>query len=363
MVDEDLSFDSKSADVHSYKCPGCGAQMEFSPESQSLVCPHCRTQEAMELSSNVSERDFAELYKQRWSGNEVKTVKCENCGAEEVLEKKEFSTRCPFCGSNTVLKESELNSVRPDTVIPFKINKESAIERSLKWLKSKFFAPKDFKRGVSIDTIAGTYNPVWTFDSNTRTTYRGVLGKRVTKTTTVNGKTVTRTEIKWFHVSGTVDCFFDDIYVPGSERISEKTMNQLKPYDKKTYTQYTNGLLAGFSAANYTVEPLDAWKKAEQRMYAHIRQLIIRKHNADTVQSLNMSVNHMQKSFKYLLLPVYIAATTYKAKLYNFYMNGVHGKITGKTPVSKGKVALLVLGIVGVIAVGGLILWLISRGG
>ena len=328
--------------------------MEFSPASQALICPHCRTQEQMELSSNVSERDFAELYNQRWSKQEVKIVKCDNCGAEETLAHKEISTRCPFCGSNTVLKQSEFNSVRPDTVIPFKLDKESATQKCIAWLSKKFFAPKQFKRNINIDNIAGTYNPIWTSDSNTRTTYKGVLGKRVTKTTTVNGKTVTKTEIKYFPVSGTIDCVFDDLYVPGSTAISEKVMNQLKPYDKRSYAQYTDGLLAGFAATNYTVEPLDAWKRAEQRMYAHIRQLIIKRHNADVVQSLNMNVNHMKKSFKYLLLPVYVAATTYKQKLYNLFVNGVHGKISGKAPVSAGKVALVV-GIGVVVLVGAVI--------
>jgi len=340
---DDFGFkENTAADVHSYKCPSCGAQMEFSPENQALICPHCKTQAAVQFSSNVTERDFAELYNQRWSGNDVKIVKCENCGAEETLAKKEISTRCPFCGSNTVLKQSEMSGVKPDTVIPFKITKETAIQKCLKWLGSKFFSPKKFKRDLSINTVDGVYNPIWTFDSNTRTNYSGVLGKRVTTTVVVNGKTQTKTEMKWFPVRGTIDCAFDDIYIPASERMNEKLIDKLKPYDQRTYVKYNDGMLAGFAAANYTVQPLDAWKKAEQRMYNHIRQLIIRKHNADAVQSLNMQVNHLKKSFKYLMLPVYVAATYYKEKLYNLYVNGVHGKVAGKAPVSAAKVLLTI---------------------
>ena len=346
--------ETKQSSAQNYKCSTCGAQMEFSPEKQTLFCPHCRSEEKVEFSSDVTERDFSELTAKHnnWDKT-VKAIRCENCGAQQVLEKREIATRCPFCGSNNILEQNEINSVKPDTVIPFKIDKENAIQKCLKWVKSRLFAPRYFKKNVSLDTVAGTYNPIWTFDSLTRTTYNGVLGRTVTRTVVVNGKTETRTETQWFPVSGTIDCNFDDLYVPGSERITEKVMNKLKPYDQKLYVKYNNDLLAGFVATNYTLEPLDAWKKAEARMNAHIRQLIINRHNADKVQWLNMAVNHMKKSFKYLMLPVYVAATTFKQKLYNLYINGVHGKVYGKVPVSAPKVSIAVL--IGLLVVGGII--------
>jgi hypothetical protein len=75
-----------------------------------------------------------------------------------------------------------------------------------------------------------------------------------------------------------------------------------------------------------------------------MRQKILRKHNADSVHKLNIDLNFFDKAFNYTLLPLYIANYNYNDKTYNFYINGVSGKIVGKYPKSRFKIFLLILG-------------------
>mgnify|MGYP000239634464 FL=1 len=87
-----------------------------------------------------------------------------------------------------------------------------------------------------------------------------------------------------------------------------------------------------------------------------IRRQIIASYNADVVDYLNMSMNHVGKSFKYMLMPVYITATKYRDKLYNQYVNGCTGKITGSAPVSPLKVS--VVSLLGAAVIAGVVLLL-----
>lgn len=82
-----------------------------------------------------------------------------------------------------------------------------------------------------------------------------------------------------------------------------------------------------------------------------IRQQIIASYNADVVSYLNMNMNHVGKSFKYMLMPVYLTATKYKDKLYNQYINGSTGKVSGKAPVSPWRVTLVSV-LIAAVAVG-----------
>lgn len=326
-----------------YKCPSCGAQMTFSPEKQALVCDHCGTVKEVDFSDDVRERSFEELFNSKpWEGD-IKVVRCQNCGAKEVLDKNEISTRCPFCGSTSVLEINEVGGIKPDTAIPFKITEGEARGKCLKWIRSRFFSPSKFKKEVRLNEVKGCYVPVWTFDSDTVAVYRGKLGKQYTETRYVNGKTVTVTTMRYFTVSGQLESMFDDIYVKGSQSVNEKYLQKIQPYDMNSYVKYDDKMLAGFAANHYTVEPLDAWKTAEERMRAYFRNMIVRKYGADEVVWLDISLMHNSRSFKYLMLPVYISAANYKNKLYNQYINGVSGKVNGGVPKSPLKIAITAL--------------------
>jgi len=349
-------FTQKTSQSIGYKCKTCGAPIEFDPVSQNLRCSHCGSEEKVDFDYIVEERNFEELFNCTTWQNDVKVIQCQNCGAKDVLSKNEISSSCPFCGSPSVLESDELAGIKPDTAIPFRVKKESAIEKSLKWLKSRFFAPSQFKKDVKINSVKGCYLPVWTFDCDTAISYEGRLGKHYTETYVVNGKTMTRTKVRYFNVSGRFDKSYDDIYIRGSHTVDQKYMQRIQPYDMTTYVKYEDKLLAGFEANHYTVEPLDAWSQAEELIRCDSQNRIISHYGADEVVYLNIQLIHKSKSFKYLLLPVYISATNYKNKLYNQYINGATGKITGKAPVSPLKVTITAL--IGVALGVGLILLL-----
>lgn len=335
-----------------FKCPSCGANMAFDPTVNQLRCDYCGTVKDVVRDTNVQERDFADLSAHVFgSADQVKTISCSNCGATEILQKDAVALKCPFCDSPLVVDSEELNLVKPDSLVPFAFDGESAKQRCSQWLKKRFFAPKSFKNIFNLKIPQGVYYPIWTFDASTSTDYDGRLGKTYTTTRTDSkGNTRTETHVRWFNVHGTRHDAFDDIVVNASKHVDDKTMEKLQPFPKDKYVVYSNEYLAGYFANLYTVDPFNAFKTAEEKMRASIRQRIISSYNADREGYLNLFVSYISKSFKSMLVPIYMTSTKYKEKWYSQYINGATGKIVGKYPKSVGKilsVVLLGLGIVG----------------
>lgn len=340
------------------KCPNCGASLIYDPAQRKLYCAHCKSYVDFDKSGEVRERDFCELVDMdTWDEKAVRYYHCENCGASTVLPRSTLATQCPYCSSPVVVDEGKTGLVRPDTVVPFEINAEQAEKHLSVWAKNKLFAPRDFRKNHKNLSIKGVYTPAWTFDFVTVTFYRGRLGQRRTRTVRRGGKTYTETYIHWFYVDDQIDNSFDDIYVSGSNHISVSDFNKLDLTNQAKYVPYTDEYLAGFIADNYTVPPEDAYNLARKKADGIIYNAILSRYNADVDDGLEIQTEMISRSFKYVMLPVYVVSCKYRKKVYNQYVSGVYSKsnnakvkVSGKAPVSPWKVLITVLVSLGIIA-------------
>ncbi|MDR2201292.1 MAG: hypothetical protein LBP26_00785 [Clostridiales bacterium] len=339
------------------KCPSCGANMTFDPEKQLLKCDHCGSEKSFESSKN-EELQFEELFKvtEKWS-DETHVYTCANCGAKEVVSNKEIAKNCSFCGTSNIVKTDELSGMKPNALVPFKITLADAAARAVAWAKKRFFAPRRFKKSVRTDEIKGAYNPAFTFDAATLSSYSGRLGKYHYKTVRVNGRTETRREIRYFSISGIYNFDFDDILIQASTVIKQKTIDKLQPFDTNDSKKYAEEFLFGYTANQYTKDGKECWGEARKVMDRRIRAGILAKYAYDVVDYLNVSTRCENVTYKYLLLPLYIGHFNYGKKLFNYFVNGFNGKVTGRMPVSP----LKVLGVValGLAAIAGIALLVI----
>ena len=214
------------------KCPSCGGNMIFDPESQMLKCEHCGNAVDFEKSTAVEELDIFTAFgsAEEWK-DESAVYRCENCGAVVVLKTGETATGCPYCGTAHVVKTTELAGLKPTAVIPFTLSKQSAIEKARAWAKSKLYAPKSFKRNLYPENFRGVYQPSFTFDSQTESYYSARLGTRHTRTVGSGKNRRTETYIVWRYVSGVYNDFFDDVLINADTGYSQKTLNKIMPFD------------------------------------------------------------------------------------------------------------------------------------
>lgn len=357
---------------HQIKCKGCGAFLNFKPGTEHLVCEYCQADNLIEdlNAKPIEEKNFLETIsnlEKNHARQELTVVKCQSCGASSTLQPNIASDNCSFCGTPLVVQSGNTCSqLKPDAVLPFRIDKKEAMGKFHQWVKGLWFAPNDLKHMAAhtAEKLKGVYLPYWTFDSDTYTRYQGMRGiyYYVTESysTVENGKTVTKTrqvrKTRWTATSGYVSHQFDDVLISASHSLPDNVVADLEPWDLPELKPFNEQFLAGFVTETYQLSPKDGFEQAKIKMDDHICVLIKRDIGGDEQQILSKQTEHNHITFKHVLLPLWISSYRYKEKVFRFLINARTGEVKGERPYSAIKITLFVLLILAL--VGGLIYFL-----
>lgn len=326
------------------KCTSCGGTLQFSIKNQALQCLHCESVISFAGDEKPVKKDFDKVEDEFNSWNkESILIKCSVCGAKEVVNNKSIASSCSFCGSSKLVSTKELPGLKPDAVVPFKVTQEQSTKNFTKWLKKKWFTPKGLKKSAIINDFNGVYSPTWNYDTDTLSTYSGVLERRKTRTNRDG-----RTEVYYVPVPvrGSREDQFLDLLMPVGQKIDRLNFDRIQPFYMKESKVYDKNYLSGFSANHYSVNAKEAWKGAKTIMKNTITHRILRRHNADRVRTLSLNTKYNNTKYNYSLLPIWVCNYYFKEKLYNFFINGQTGEVSGKVPRSAFKITLFVLFIV-----------------
>lgn len=327
----------------SYSCPECSAPMHFDPETTSLKCDYCGKIIKLQEESTDEEFDFNDADDKSSNWDSTHVVKCQACGAENVVSTKEFSIICPFCGSNQVVDTDELAGLKPNRVVPFKLTDKDAGSAYQKFVKKKLLCPGKVKKLAMDLKINGVYIPSWTYDTNTFSRYNGRLGEHYTVTVGSGKNRRTEVRTRYFRVSGTINKFFDDVVVNAGKSISQGELKNIEPYDTNNSNVYDDKYLAGFGAEHYSLPLKQGFNVAKEEMKGEIRSSILSRYTYDVVDYLNVDTAYSDITYKYVLLPTWIGLFNTTKKSYRFVVNGASGKVTGKYPKSAIRISILVL--------------------
>lgn len=225
-------------------CPACGAQAVWNPARQALMCPYCGTEAPMELNPETGEIQEIDLVKalrempqelRGWKA-EKRTVKCRNCHAVSVFDPKEVGKNCDFCGSPELVDYEEIKApIRPQSLLPFKVDRTRVRESLRKWYASKWLAPGKLKSKALVDTIHGVYLPYWTFDAQVSAGWTADAGTYYYTTEQYRdqqGRIQSRQvqHVRWTPAAGRLDHFFDDEPVPGAHGIRVELLREIEPF-------------------------------------------------------------------------------------------------------------------------------------
>ncbi|MCR5847480.1 MAG: hypothetical protein K6G75_05110 [Lachnospiraceae bacterium] len=342
------------------KCPQCGGVMDFDPNIGGMACPYCGYEEEIvqDAAGSAAELDFESAEKTEncnW-GTEKKQIICKSCGAETIYDALDVASECPYCGSNQVMEANDENTLAPGGVVPFAITNEQASANFKQWMGKKFFCPKQAKLSAQPDAFTGIYLPYWTFDSETFSRYSGKYGiDRKEEYKDSNGNVQTKTVTDWHRTSGTFKLSIDDELVLGTERHDSAMLKGLEPFETAKNVPYKPEYVAGFAAERYSVGLKEAWEKAKNsisgKIKSKITNKIITENHADHAKDVKINTTYNQITYKYLMLPIWCSSFKYKDKIYQFMVNGQTGKVYGKTPVSVGKIILVIAIVVIVLAI------------
>lgn len=344
-----------------FPCAQCGGEVEFSPGSAALVCPYCGASNAIPQSEvDIGEHDYAEQLAQSAGAaatEERLTVRCEECGAESTLEANVTSGECAYCGTNVVLTSQSTRIIRPQALLPFKVERGRALEAFRSWVRSRWFAPSKLKRIASTaKAIVGMYMPSWTYDCKTTSFYRGERGDDYfVNERDHSGKTRKVRKTRWTAASGVVWNIFDDVLVPASDSLPRSHFDHLEPWDLDGLVPYDDGYLAGFRAESYKVDLEQGFEQAKAVMAERIRRTVEQDIGGDRQRVHSVSTRYDGISFKHILLPVWISAYRFGDTVYRFLVNARTGEVQGERPYSWIKIALAIAA--ALVAIG-LLVWL-----
>ena len=331
--------------LQEFKCPCCDGAIEFNSSLQKMKCPYCDSEFEMETLKAYDE----ELNNQpqenmswdtaaggQWQEGETEGLRvytCNSCGGEIVADETTGASECPFCGNPVVMTGQFAGSLKPDLVIPFKVDKKAAIAALQNHYKGKVLLPKVFKDQNHIKEVKGMYVPVWLFDTDADARVR----YKASRTRSWSDSQYRYTETSYYSVVRAGGIGFENVPVDGSTKMDDTLMESIEPFQIGEAVDFQTSYLSGYLADKYDVDAEASIDRANERIKRSTEEAF-----ASTVQGYSSVVPvssniHLQNGrARYALYPVWILNTQWNGQKFTFGINGQTGKIAGDLPMDKG---------------------------
>ena len=346
---------SSNATVGKHPCPECGGDLQWNAAKQALACPYCGTQvawspaQADDPGSAVAELDLVSALQNpdagRGWGDERREVMCQSCRAISVFVDGKVASRCDFCGSPSIIAhEAQRDAITPQSLLPFKVSDGQVRDIIRTWYGSRWFAPNRLKSAALTDTLHGVYLPYWTFDSHVSAHWTAEAGHYYYETesyTDSQGRSQTRQvrRTRWEPASGALAHFFDDELVAGTAGVHADLLTQVEPFPTVSDLKpYSPEFVRGWTVERYQVDLRKASDANMASMVAQVEQLCGAQVPGDTFRNLQVDAQYQGRTFKHILVPVWLVSYTYGAKTFQVLANGYTGAIAGERPYSWVKI-------------------------
>ena len=235
------------------------------------------------------------------------------------------------------------------------VDRRRAQDSFRNWVRKLWLAPNDLKRYAQSDAgLTGIYLPFWTYDAWSSSDYAGERGDDFNRSESYSAEsssggseTRTRTvkETRWTAVSGHIDKFHNDVLVMASRTLPADIAGATERWDLMKLVPYKPEFVSGFQAEAYQVGLKDGFPTARATIEGQIASAIRSEIGGDHQRIHAVNTRYSDVKFKHVLLPVWISAYRYRDKPYRFIINGQTGEVSGQSPKSAWKIALIVAAI------------------
>ena len=377
--------------ISNYQCPACTGPLRFDGASGRLVCDYCgktyTTEEIEALYAGKDEQAAAAFQKEEeaaaqaeaqqvvdespsenpWDASEIQSdwgkdgqgmraYSCPSCGAELFCDDTTGATRCPYCNNPSIIPGQFAGTLKPDYIIPFRLDQKAAEDALRKLYRGKPLLPRAFSKENHIREIRGIYVPFWLFDG----VAEGSVSFHATRTNVHRQGDTEITDTDHFDVEREARLEFSKVPADGATKMPDSHMDAIEPFDYKDLKEFSTAYLPGYLANKYDVTAKQDLPRVERRVKETLLQQIeqsVTGYSTCTMKRKNLRIR--QGKVSYALLPVWMLNTHWNNKDYLFAMNGQTGKMVGDLPVSKARFAGMFAGILAVISLAGTLLSLV----
>lgn len=344
--------------------------MVFDPAGQRLACTKCEATAPLRSTPGlVVPLAYAALSDGVGAADEAESVRldCPGCGATNDHPDNTWASSCRYCRLPFVGNPTSGRALLPGGVLPLAVSADDASAAIRAWLGSRWFAPRRLRAASAVGRISGLYSPIWAFDLQVTAKYEGRRGddyqESETRTSTnpdgsTSTSTVTVTHTRWSSVNGIVEDRFRDVVTFAAHDALERHGRELAPWGVGDAVPYADDYLRGTETVAYTVNVVAGFEFAAHQTEDPITNLVREDIGGEHQDVRRIVPRYHHVMVRYLLLPAWLAVYSFGGKQYEVIVNGRTRQVAGTRPVSRVKVASLVVAIVAIIAV---IVFLVSR--
>ena len=335
-------------------CPACKTELNSEGISGEATCPGCGAQFQMEdlrayaaqmANKGEDNMNWDTAAGSNWQEGETDGLRiygCKQCGGEIVADETTGATHCPYCGNPVVLTGHFTGLLKPDLVIPFKVDKKAAIAALQNHYKGKRLLPKVFKDQNHIEEVKGLYVPVWLFDADADAN----VEYDATRVRRWSDSDYEYTETRHYAVIRGGGIGFENVPVDGSTKMDDTLMESIEPFDISDAVPFKTAYLPGYMADKYDVDAEASIGRANERIKKSTEDAFWSTvQGYDTVMPVDSNINLQNGRARYALYPVWILNTNWMGKKFTFAINGQTGKTAGDLPMDKAAFWKYLLGV------------------
>ena len=377
-----------------FPCANCHAAQTFDPVHGMLHCKYCGSMREVPpgpTPPHPGERSLADGL--RAAGPPAQGavpaafMRCQGCGATVMVSPEAIAATCAFCGLASVRPVTEAGRpLLPDSVLPFCLDRRAAAQAFSRWLKALWLRPTELVHLAELEQLQGVYIPFWIFGARVESQWTaeagnyyyvdaardeyGILGDSSPRRRWADGEAASEDEdgaqdddssddggifggpvlpatrgrrrvrkTRWRSAHGQRSDVYRDVLVCASQGLQGALAERLAGYELRRLVPYADGYLAGFAAEAYAVELGAGHQRARQRLDATQQERCAAAVEGDTHRNLTVRNHYSDETFRYALLPVWLATYRYQGRLYRFVVSGQKGEVIGQAPYSYLKVA------------------------
>lgn len=313
-----------------FHCPNCSANIIYNDRTGKIKCNYCNC-----------EFDPSEIKVDYDTNSEFSLYSCGNCGAKLITNKKSITAHCSYCDSNQVIKQNIINEYKPDKIITFRHDENTIKSELLKYLNRKLFGAKVTEQNIMF--MHKLYVPYFVYSGNL------TLATYLSYPSSDKG-------VAYAYVSGIVN--FDNIPVDGKVNINNDFLSGIEPFNFKEGIAFNPVYLTNTYAETYDKEvEMQLCEEAKRKIECMALDYAVAKayYQADIsigrVDYLNAAIPFYRvesqsninviNKLNYVLVPIWFIKIHSGGKIYDYAVNDQHLIVSGNTPISNLKIAIL----------------------
>jgi len=268
---------------------------------------------------------------------QVQVLRCTDCGAAVSYSAEAQAPKCKFCGAVTRLEQPTDPIEQADWLIPFIVTPDQAQAALRHWMSNLgFFTPGDLATSAQVEGLHPIWWAGWMVNANAYVSWAADSNADTWRSA-------------WAPHSGVAQLPFRNLLVSASRGLNLDEARQLGPYTQLNYAVAAQqAQQQQLGPPNTTLEQFDTQRSAARQIISDaientaVEVLKVGHIPGTAFRHVHVSVLLQALETRRVALPSYVLAYRYGGKTYRAVIHGQDAScVTGKSPISWAKVALV----------------------